>query len=72
MPRPHLPETELHERSFRVRLKDDDAALLLALAKKADIPPAVLLRTMILKQLPVYALMRQVYRVGEKVAATAD
>jgi len=59
MARPTLPESELHERSFRVRLKDDDANLLLALAKKADIPPAVLLRAMIRKQLPIYRMLSQ-------------
>jgi hypothetical protein len=69
MPRPPLPESDLHERSFRVRLKDDDAALLMALAKKADIPPAVLLRTMIVRQLPVFAMMRKVCGSAEKVTA---
>lgn len=69
MARPRLPEAELHERSFRVRLKDEDANLLSALARKADVPPAVLLRAMIRKQLPMFALLQQ---VGQTVAAEAD
>jgi hypothetical protein len=41
----------------------------MALAKKADIPPAVLLRTMIVRQLPVFAMMRKVCGSAEKVTA---
>lgn len=51
MARPKSPEDELHERSFRVRLKDEDANIILALAKKLDTPPAVLLRSLIRQQL---------------------
>jgi hypothetical protein len=67
MPRPKLPESQLHERSFRVRLKDDDANLLSALAKKADVPPAVLLRAMVRRQLPLFALLQ-----NRTVTSTAD
>lgn len=51
MGRPKLPESDLHERAFRVRLKDDDAAIVLAIARKLDQPVAVLLRTLIRRQL---------------------
>ena len=51
MARPRLPDEDLHERCFRVRLKDEDAFLVLALAKKLDQPPAVVLRTLIRQQL---------------------
>jgi hypothetical protein len=43
MSRPHLPKSELHERSFRVRLKDDDAALLLAEVALVEMEEQVLL-----------------------------
>jgi hypothetical protein len=59
MARPKLPESDLHERSFKVRLRDDDAALLFALARKADVPPAVMLRAMIRRQLPTFNLLRE-------------
>jgi hypothetical protein len=39
------------------------------LARKADVPPAVLLRAMIRKQLPMFALLQQ---VGQTVAVEAD
>jgi hypothetical protein len=55
MARPKCPEHDRHERSFRVRLKDDDAHLILALARKLDTPPAVLLRSLIRQQLTVRA-----------------
>lgn len=60
MGRPTLPKDELHERSFRVRLKDDDADLLLALARKADVPAAVLLRSLIRQQLPLLQDLRDI------------
>jgi len=59
MVRPKMPASAVHERSFRVRLTDDDANLLFALAKKADVPPAVMLRAMIRLQLPAFAAMQQ-------------
>lgn len=51
MARNPLPDSEIHEDSFRVRLKAEDAALVRALAKKLDQPPAVLLRSLIRQQL---------------------
>jgi hypothetical protein len=59
MARPKSPDSELHERSFRVRLKDADANLLYAIGRKLDVPPAVLLRNMVVKQLPTYAAVRE-------------
>lgn len=38
------PEKSLHVREVKVRLRPDDAALLAALARKLDVPPAVLAR----------------------------
>ena len=69
MARPKLPESELHERSFRIRLKDEDANLLSALARKADVPLAVLLRAMVRKQLPTFALLQ---RLGQRLTADVD
>lgn len=60
MARPKSPESDLHNESIRVRLKEADYNLLIALAKKADIPPAVLLRTLIVKQLPTYAAVKDI------------
>jgi len=56
--RPKLSPEEIHDRSFRVRLMDADANLVMALAKKADVPPAVFLRALIRQQLPAYAALR--------------
>ena len=55
MARPNKPVEDRHERSFRVRLKGEDAHLILALARKLDTPPAVLLRSLIRQQLIVRA-----------------
>lgn len=63
MSRPKLSESDRHERSFRVRLRPEDANLLLALAKKADVPPAVLLRALVRKQLPVLEALRGAIRI---------
>lgn len=38
------PERELHGCELKIRLKPDDRALLVALARKLDLPPAVLAR----------------------------
>lgn len=67
--RPPVPESEQHRRAFRVRLQDDDANLVLALAKRAGIPPNVLLRSMIRSQLPAYRLLRQ---AGVRIPVEAD
>ena len=45
------PERHLHVAEFKVRLRPDDAALLKALARKGDLPPAVLARTLLLREL---------------------
>ncbi len=58
MARPKIPEYEKHHRAFRVRLKDDDANLVLAMAKKTGVAPNVLLRAMIRRQLPSYQLLQ--------------
>ncbi len=63
MPRPKLSDADKHIRSFRVRLRPDDANLLLALAKKADVPPAILLRSLIRKQLPLVRVLRGDIRI---------
>lgn len=47
MARPKLPDSERHEREFRVRLKDEDADIILAIAKKRGIAPAILIRSMV-------------------------
>lgn len=41
------PERNLHVRERKVRLKPEDDDLLLALARKLDVPPAVLARKFI-------------------------
>jgi hypothetical protein len=61
---------EGHNRSFRVRLLDKDANDVVALAKKSDIAPSTLLRTIIHQQLPIYRLNQQVTsRVTENTEA---
>lgn len=67
--RPQLPQSERHERSFRIRLKPDDAALLLALSKKIDVQPAVLLRSMVRRQLPCFAMLQ---KAGLNLPVEAD
>jgi len=41
------PERKLHVRERKVRLRPEDDDLLLALARKLDVPPAVLARKFI-------------------------
>lgn len=56
MARPKLNEQDKHEQSFRVRLRDDDARLIRAMARRLDQPPAVVLRTLIRQQIEARAL----------------
>lgn len=56
MARPKLHEQDKHEQSFRIRLRDDDAKLIRALARRLDQPPAVVLRTLIRQQIEARAL----------------
>jgi len=41
---------DLHSEEFKIRLKLDDADLVRALARKLDIPPAVLIRRWVRKE----------------------
>jgi len=45
------PERCLHVAEVKVRLVPDDAALLRALARRGDMPPAVLARVMLRREL---------------------
>lgn len=45
-------ETERHEIEIKVRLTEADARVLLAIARREGIPPAVLARSMIKHRLP--------------------
>lgn len=67
--RPPVPETEQHRRAFRLRLKDDDAAFILALAKTTGIPPAVVLRSMVRRQIPAYQLLKA---AGQRITIDID
>lgn len=54
------PEAQLHVRERKVRLRPEDDDLLLALARKLDIPPAVLARKLIRDGLHTSSLPAQV------------
>lgn len=55
------PERDLHVEEFKVRLRPVDAALIRALARKRDVPPAVFIRALLLRELGPAA-----YRVAEE------
>jgi len=57
------PERLLHVAEVKVRLVPDDAALLRALARRGDMPPAVLARVM---------LRRELHRVSQHGAAVGN
>ena len=45
------PERDLHVEEFKVRLRPVDAALIRALARKRDVPPAVFIRALVLREI---------------------
>lgn len=44
-------DDDLHIEEFKIRLKPADAELLRALARKKDVPPAVFIRAMLMREL---------------------
>jgi len=56
-------DRDLHSEEFKIRLKSDDADLVRALARKLDIPPAVLIRRWVRKE---------VSRLGYSVPGRAE
>lgn len=48
-------DKDLHIEEFKIRLKPEDAAVVRAMARKLDIPPAVLLRRWVHKEVAPFA-----------------